>query len=462
MPAYKRLTKKITPILLGIGVPASLKTIAEYLQQVIDTMYIGQYNKDSLLAISSIIVPMWMIESIWIGFTSGNTVMISQRIGSKKYTDAAKISQYTFFLGGFFSIAYFLFWQFSSNHIVNLMNLQGYPAQEAVTYLKTVSFLYLIRFVGIGVPSSTLIGLGKTNCIMWGTLIQSLTNIILNPILIWGIDGFIPEMGLKGAAIGTVCAEIMAMLVISSYFWKHDFLKIKLSKIFPTAFYIKERLLLGVPITIEIMFWSFGTSLIISMLNNAIPFGGAIFNVGFLLSDLCYRTLYGFDLANMSLIGQAFGAKRKDRTIASVRSSLKVKIISGGILFLALMIFREQITSLFTNDQLIIKTTLDNFSWILAISLLVITVGINMSTLNGMGYSRYSLYISLIGISLRILISWWMIYHTNFGISGVWAATFIEEALRLLATYLSRKFILKKYWAIWESESQLKIKNPIS
>ncbi|MGL4562382.1 MAG: MATE family efflux transporter [Brevinema sp.] len=452
MSQYKRLTKKFTPILLAIGIPASLKMIAEFFQQFIDTIYVGQYNSDSLLAISSIIVPIWMIESIWIGMNSANTVMISQRIGSKDTVKASKIALYMFILGGICSGLYFIFWQLATPTIIQLMHLKGVAAQEGSTYLKTYSYLYLVRFFFVGAPSSALIAIGKTKPIMWATIAQSLTNIILNPILIWGVNGYIPELGLKGAAIGTVVAEIVCAIVISTYFWKHDFLHIKQQPIKPINFDIKERLILGIPITIEMMFWSFATSMIISMLNHTIPLGGAIFNIGFLLSDVSYRALYGFDLANMSLIGKAFGAKRKDRTVASIRSSLNVKLIAGSILFTILLVFQEPITKLFTSDMIIIQETLDNFSWILAISALLITVGINMSTLNGMGYSRYSLYISLVGISLRILISWWVIYHTNFGIAGVWAATFTEEAIRLLATYLARVFLLKKYWKIWATK----------
>ncbi len=448
MPQYKNLTKKITPLVLGIGIPASLRNLSQYLQQVIDTMFIGQYNSDSLLAISSVIIPFWMLESIWIGVTSATTVMIAQRIGAKKNSSATKVAQLTFFIGGVASICYFIFWQNMSGLVAHYMNLQGKASSDAIIYIKTLSFLYLFRFVGIGAPGSVLEALGNTRILMIATMAQTITNILLDPILIWGW-GFIPELGIQGAAYATAIAEFVACVIISIYFWKHNYLKLKDAPVKPLQFDVFERFKLGMPITTEIMIWSLSTSIIISMLNHVLPLGGAIFNVGFLLSDISWRILYGFDVANMSLIGRSFGAKRKDRMIATLRSVTNTKLILGVLIVILSYILREPIVKLFSSDQLIIQTILDSFGWILTIALVTITIGVHMSTLNGMGYSRYVFYIALFVIPLRVLLSYIVLYHTNFGIVGVWAATIVEELLRLIFTYMARQRVLRKYWHKW-------------
>ena len=448
MPNYKTLTRKITPLVLAIGIPASFRSLSLYIQQIIDTMYIGQYSSDSLLALSSVVVPFWMFESIWIGIASATTVMIAQRIGAKNKKSATKVAHMTFLLGITLSLCYFVFWQIMSPTVTRLMNLTGAPADNAIIYVKTVSFVYLFRFVGIGAPASILEALGNTRMIMWATLAQSATNIILDPIFIWGL-GPIPELGIQGAALATVLAELVAVIILSTYFWRHNYLNIKTSKISPLQVHIKERISLGMPITIEVMIWSLSTSTIISMMNSKFPLGGALFNVGFLLSDMCYRLLYGFDIANMSLIGRAFGAKRKDRMIATIRSVTKNKWIAGIAIMILFYIFRFPIVSLFSNDQMIIQTTLDNYLWILSISIVSLSVGINMSTLNGMGYARYVLYVSLVAIPLRVILAYWVLYHTDFGIAGVWAATIVEELLRIILTYIIRNHMLDKYWSKW-------------
>lgn len=451
MPQYKKLTKKFTPLVLGIGIPASLKYLSQYIQQIIDTMYIGQYNSESLLALSSVIIPFLMFESIWIGITSSTTVMIAQRIGSKNHASATKVAQMVFLLSIVLSIFYFFFWQNMSETVAHYMNLSGEPREHAISYISTVSFLYFFRFIGIGAPSSILEALGNTKIIMWATLAQSITNIVLDPIFIWGWY-FIPEMGIKGAAIATVIAEFVAFIIMSSYFWRHNYLKLKTAKITPLQFDIKERFKLGFPISVEIMIWSLSTSAIIAMMNTAFPLGGAIFNVGFLLSDMCYRLLLGFDVANMSLMGRAFGAQRKDRMIATLRSVTLSKWVSGFTILFFMYVLQYPIVRLFSNDQLIINTTLSNFPWILAIGLITVSVGINMSTLNSMGYARYNLYVSIFAIPLRVILSYFVLFHTKFGIAGIWAATIVEEGLRILLTYIIRNHMLYKYWNRWAKQ----------
>lgn len=450
MPNYKKLTEKVTPLVLGIGIPASLRSLSQYIQQIIDTMYIGQYNSDSLLAISSVIIPFWMFESLWIGMMTATTVMIAQRVGAKTHSTATKVAQTIFIIGAFSSICYFIFWQIMSPKVAQFMNLKGASAEHAIVYIKTVSFLYLFRFVGIGAPSSVLEALGNTRIVMWATLCQSITNIILDPILIWGFGPF-PELGIKGAAIATVVAELVAAIILSKYFWARNYLHIKNTALFPIQWDWKERFKLGIPISIEIMIWSLSTSTIIAMLNAVFPMGGAIFNVGFLLSDMCFRLLYGFDIANMSLIGRAFGAKRKDRMVATIRAVTKTKWISGIVIMITVFLLRYPIIRMFSNDPIIVQTTLDNFPWILGIALVTLSIGINMSTLNGMGYSRYCLYVGFFAIPFRVVLSYWVLYHTDLGIAGVWAATIVEEVIRLILTYLIRNHMLEKYWNRWKN-----------
>ncbi|MGL4367457.1 MAG: MATE family efflux transporter [Brevinemataceae bacterium] len=449
MKPNKKLAKRIMPLILGIGIPASLRSISQYIQQIIDTMYLGQYSSEDLLAISSIIIPFWMFESLWIGIMTATTILIAQHIGAKKHAEASKTAQSTFLIAGISGMIYFIFWQNMGDTITSVMNLQGTIAKNGASYITTLSWIYLVRFIGIGAPSSILEALGNTRIIMWATLAQCITNIILDPIFIWGM-GPIPEMGIQGAALATVIAEISAVIVLSTYFWRHNYLKIKTIAFTPIKWNIINRIKLGIPITTEVMMWSFATSLIISMLNQNLAFGGAIFNVGFLLSDMCYRMLYGFDVANMSLVGRSFGAKRHDRIQSTLHSMTKVKWLFGLLIVIILYIGKEPLVRMFSNDPVIIDSTLENFIWILAVSLITLSVGINMSTLNGLGYSRFNLYISIIGISLRVLLSAWVIFHTNLGIAGVWGATVVEESLRLVLGYMIRSHLVKKLSVLWK------------
>ncbi|SFB74951.1 putative efflux protein, MATE family [Brevinema andersonii] len=450
MPRHvKALAKRINPLVWGIGLPASLRTLSQYIQQIVDTMYIGQYNSESLTALSSIIFPFWTIESLWVGLSAATTILIAQGIGAKRHHQATQTAQTTFFIAFVMAILYFFFWQSSGERIGIIMSLQGKALNDASDYVYTVSWLYLFRFLLLGAPACILEALGNTRIIMLVTLVQTTINIILDPIFIWGF-GSIPELGIKGAALATVIAEFIGASILSLYFWHHNFLKIKTSSWNKLHFFLMPRLKLGIPWAITQMIWTISTSVVVSMLNKTVLFGGAVLNIGLLLSDMSYRVLYGFDVANLSLMGRSFGAKRKDRILATLRSMWQVKWLLGTVIIATFYLFRTPIIGLFTNDSYLINSTVDNMLWIIAIIIVAIPVGINMSTLNAIGYGKYNLFISFFVSSLRVFIVYWMIFYIKSGIKGVWIAILIEEILRFILTYIAYNRILKKYWKKWQ------------
>lgn len=445
------LSKKYIPIILGIGIPASIRNLAFNLQQIIDTMFLGQYNSDTLLAVSTISMPFWLMESLWIGIATATGIMIAHRVGAKNRQAAAKVAQVTFIIGGGLSICYFVFWQIMSQHITFYMNISGQAAEDAQVYIKTLSFIYFFRFIGSVTPASIMEALGNTRIVMWATIAQSLTNVILDPIFIWGI-GIIPEMGIFGAALATLLAELVAISIKSIYFWKKNYLNLKHTPLFPLQWDLKERLTLGIPTTLEFFLWGFTSSIIVSMINKVIPYGGAIYHIGFLLIYMSYRLLYGIDIANISLTGRAFGAKRKDRMMAIYSAITRVKWSIGLILITIIYCFQSTIISLFSKDPLIINATSNNIIWILGTSLITISMGINKSSLNAMGYSRYNFFIDMVGTSIRMVITFWSLFYSSIGVSGVWVAICTEEFFRLGSTTYFRTKLVNKHWQMWAME----------
>ena len=443
----RKLSRKYYPFVLGIGLPASLRTLSLYVQQLIDTMYIGQYNSESLVALSSVPIPLWMIESIWAGIASAGTIMVAQRIGAKKAHE-------TFFLSIIFSVFMVCFWQFNAERVVALLSLQGQSAEDAVTYILALSWIYPFRLIGLWAPITVLEALGKTNVIMWSTIVQTGTNIILNPLLIWGTP-WTPELGIQGAAIATVIAEIMALLVLSPYFWSKNFLKLKTTPMFPIRFNKEERLKFGLPIIVEGFFWSLAVSTIISMINATIDRGGAIFNIGFLLYTMVFKVLYGFDTANISLMGRSFGATRDDRVRATLRTIVRVKVVLGTGICIMFYFFKEPLIKLFTNDPYIIEQTLGNFSLLLVVPILDIWNGTATSSLVAMGYSKYNLFLTLLSVAIRVPLAYCSLYLLGWGISGVWYATIIGEGLKfIIVSYLLHKTIknLQRKWFVVSSQ----------
>lgn len=456
----RKLSKKYYPFILGIGIPASLRTLALYVQQIIDTMYIGHYNSDSLVAISSVAIPLWLIESMWAGIASAGTVMVAQRIGAKKQNLATHVVHETFFLAIIFSIGMVAFWQYNTEWVVSLLNLKGTEAQEASMYILTLSWIYPFRLIGLWAPITVLEAIGKTRIIMWATLVQSGMNIMLNPLLIWGTP-WTPSLGIQGAAIATVIAEIGAIIVLAPYFCRNNFLKWMTTKVFPIPFHWKERFTYGLPIMAEGVFWSLAISVIISMINGAIPKGGAIFNIGFLLYTMVYRVLYGFDTANISLMGRSYGATRSDRMYATLRATIRIKVILGALICITFYLCREPLIYLFTTDTVITEAILNNFFLLLIVPIFDIWTGTAQSSLVAMGYSRYNLFLTLQSVAIRVPLAYISLYMLGWGIPGVWVATIIGEGLRFVIVSIILFYILKRLKNKWISIPIKQVLEPV-
>ncbi|MGL5722392.1 MAG: MATE family efflux transporter [Brevinema sp.] len=455
----KKLSRKIYPLILGIGIPASIRSTAQYIQQLIDSMYIGQYQSTSLAALGSISIPIWLFDSLWVGLGMSTTVMVAQRLGAKKQKDAAVVVKTSLIMGFFLSLFYLFMWKVLPlpQLLVRVMNLSPESAVEGISYISGFTWVYVFRILFYIIPASVLEAQGQTRVLLISGLIQSLANIILDPIFIWTLG-----LGIQGAAYATVIAEAIGATVICFYYWRGNVLGVhNIMKKEPLHWYVKERLLLAIPQSGMNISWSFVSSAAIMMINKAIPLGGAIFTVGFMLSDFSFRVLLGFDSAVTSLAGRAFGAKRTDRLNAVLRAAFVMKTYFGLSMIAILIIFREHIVRLFTNDPYIFDKILANMPWLILITVEVIYIGIFISVLHAMGKSRWNLVIGFICDSIRLSSQMFFLLVLDWGIPGAYMAIFIQEIVRYILSIAIVVMYFRRYHRQWDLKKQLEQDKPV-
>lgn len=452
----KNLSKRLYPLILGIGIPASLRTTAQYVQQLIDVMYIGQYDSVSLTALSSISLPIWLFDSFWFGLGMSTTVMVAQRLGAKKMREAAVVAKESFYIGAVLSLLYVAAWFALPSPIVRLMNLPPAAAAEALAYLGIFKWIYLVRILLYIIPACVLEAHGLTRVLMTASLLQSAINIILDPIFIWPLG-----MGIRGAALATIIAEVCGGIVISGYFWKKNILQLRTLKNLRLKWHTKERLLLALPQAGMNFSWSFVSSFTISLMNRAIPMGSAIFNVTFLLSDFTYRMLLGFDSAVTSLVGRSFGAKRLDRIKAILRSALVMNTLYGTALVAIMVLFRVPLIRLFTSDPYIRESILANFPWLITLMIETMYAGIFISTLHAMGKSRWNLAAGITADAVRLSVTYLTVNLWGWGMPGAFSAIMAQEAVRYVLTISIILIYLKRYQKLWDAHARFRDDKPV-
>jgi len=428
--------KKIT----AIALPIIAQCMIGYLLILIDSAFIGNYDLQGLFAINNVIIPYFAVFSFFIAFTQGLTIIISQLMGANKVKTAKKACENAFFYNQLISLLYFVFWFLFGEQILYIIGARDQVLFLATQYLTVLSCSFL--FTGLSLTSVAIFqGLGKTTPIMISSIIKSLLNIIFNWVLIFGHLGF-PEMGLKGAAIGTVLSDLIgtAYLLLALINYKAFALRIS-GVLSPRLHYFKRIVKISLPIGIDYVLWHSGQVFIIFLLNKISSAAAGAFGIVNILISLSFNLYMGIGIAALVLIGNAIGAKQMQYALRIGNLSVLLSLFICAVTSLLFLLYPVKILTAFTEDVQFIEMLA---AYLPFLCLIIIPKAVNVISgyaLKGSADTRWLMINQAFGTVIIILLSWHLVINLQMGFSGILWAIFIDEAWRALANYL--KFISK-------------------
>ena len=309
---------------------------------------------------------------------------------------------------------------------------------------SNMAFLFAVS-VNVGIALEKVFqALGKMKTTMVVLIAGCITNIILDPILIFGL-GPIPAMGIAGAALATgIGQSLVVFLYVYIYIRKSLSVKIKTKLIKPERKLIKKLYYIGIPATLNMAF----PSLLISALNGILATYSQIYvtilGIYYKLQTFVYLPANGIIQGIRPLISFNYGAKEYQRMKKIYHTALGFSL---GIMFLGTILcflVPEQLMSLFTKNQETINYGIEALQ-IISIGFMVSTVSITTcGALEALGEGLASLIISalryiVIIIPIAFCLSKWI------GAKGVWHAFWISEVIVCGISYLLyRKFFVIK------------------
>ena len=273
--------------------------------------------------------------------------------------------------------------------------------------------------------------------------IGAIINIILDPILIFGLLGF-PKMGVAGAALATVIGQIAAML-LCIYFnkTKNKHLHLNLKEFRPHLGTIKVIYAVGIPSIImqsisSIM--TFGMNKILMAYSaTAVSVLGAYFK----LQSFVFMPVFGITNGMVPIVAYNYGACNKKRIISVVKLSV---VYSISIMVLGLFLFQvfpRELFSFFNASAEMIEIGVPALR---IISLSFVFAGFSIiigSVFQALGNGVYSMIIS-IARQLVVILPAAYIFSFAFGLHAVWFAFPIAEAISIILTIIFLKLIYKK------------------
>ena len=198
-------------LLFAMALPVALSMLVQALYNIVDSAFVGQLSETALSAISMVFPFQTLFAALNVGIGVGMSQLISLSLGTQKEKDAQKAAGQGLFLSLCCSAFFLLFGLFFSGTFFRISGVEGEVARLGASYLRIITVFSLGLF-SESVLERMLMSTGHTGCTMVCQITGAVLNILLDPILIFGL-GPVPPLGIQGAAIATVLAQHVAALL---------------------------------------------------------------------------------------------------------------------------------------------------------------------------------------------------------------------------------------------------------
>lgn len=435
--------------MIRIALPIALQNLVAASAHIVDGLMVAglQDNGASYAAVTQAGRYSFLFQLFLFGAASGTSIFISQFWGKKDKEGIHKVMSLCLRITLGLALLFCLGAVLIPRQIMALFLEDGPSRGLAVEYLSIVGFSYLLSGMDI-VFSNTLRATGKPAVAMAGGIAGILTNTFFNYVLIYGHMGF-PAVGVKGAAIGTVAAAAVSLLVNMGYtYLKRQPGAIRMSQLkMPDNRFSLDYIKRVLPVVINEGLWSLGMtaySIFYGMRgDDAVNAVGVYNNIDQLMTVL----VFGVVNATAILIGNRIGAGDREGALLTSRRMLFATECLSMFTALMLFAFRYPILSLFSNLS---SQTLKDAATIIVLAACAMPFR-HFNTINIVGVLRAGgdtiFSMAMDGGSIWVIgVPCVAIATLVFGlpITGIYAATFIEEGFKIcmgLPRFLSGKWI---------------------
>ncbi len=411
---------EIIPSLVKLAIPIMATSLINMLYNLTDMMWLGQYSKLAVAAAGTVAYFTSLAVGIILIVQTGTSIGVAQAYGRKDYESVGEYISNGLKLNLIFALIYCLGLFVFRNQLIGFYKIENPTVTKyAVDYLGIIAIGLIFQFFN-PVFSSIFNAMGNSVTPFRVNSIGLITNIILDPILIFGIGPF-PEMGIKGAAIATSLAQIVVLALFVYEFKKSD---IRIGKLnFKEKFdriIIKNTVAIGLPRFLEA---TLRTLIAMSMLKILATWGEnaiAVLSIGVQVESLSWMTATGFSTALSSFSGQNYGVGNIDRVREGYKAGLKLVTVIGVIATIIFAVFGSAIFSIFIPGDPEAIAMGANYLKILAYSQIFMCLEIaTMGAFNGVGKSVTPSVISVGFNVTRIPISL-VLSKTAMGLDGIW------------------------------------------
>lgn len=415
--------------LTRLALPIMATSLVQMAYNLTDMLWIGRIGSNSVAAVGAAGMYMWLSNGVATLAKMGGQVNVGHTLGAGKPEVAAKYASSALQLTAFLGILYGLICLVFADPLIAFFKLNSpLVITDAKIYLQITCGLVLFSFLN-QTFTGILTAVGNSRSSFIATAVGLVINIILDPILIFGI-GPIPKLGVAGAAIATVFAQCVVTLMFL-YFASKDTVicqHINIRKR-PEKKYLSSLVKIGLPTAIQSMMFT-GISMIIARL--VAGYGDAaiaIQKVGSQIESISWMTADGFAASINSFIAQNHGANNRQRIKKGYMNAMGIVLIWGSLCTFLLIACPAPIFRAFIPEEAILPMGID-YLMILGVSQLFMSVEITTAgAFAGLGRTLPPSIISISLTVLRIPLAL-ILMQTALGLNGIWWSITISSILK--------------------------------
>jgi putative MATE family efflux protein len=432
----------VAKTLLNLTVPMIFGMVGIVTFNLVDTFFVGQLGTQELAALSFTFPIIMVIGSLAMGIGTGASAVISQAIGRGDNHRVKRLTTDSLILS-FLLVAFFV--ALGMMTIEPLFRFLGADPgiiplirEYMVIWYPGVLFL-IIPMVG----NSAIRATGDTKTPSAIMLLAVFVNIILDPLLIFGLGPF-PMLGLTGAAIATVVSRAITLVVAMwVLYYRDSMMTFELPALKEVIDSWKSILHIGLPVAGTRLLSPIAMGVIISLVASYGHEAVAAFGVGIRIEFFALTVVFALSTVMGPFVGQNWGARRFERVNLGVRYSTVFSLVWGVAMFTVLALAARPIASLFNDDPQVISIIM-LYLWIVPIGYALFGVfqisTMTLNVLNRPGPAAVLMIIQMfiLYIPLAYLGSY------LFGLAGIFAAIVLAYSLSGIASH----FVLKRVLAI--------------
>lgn len=390
-------TMKIPKLLFSISVPIIISMLVQALYNIVDSIFVARFDPDAGTGALTLAFPIQtLMIALATGFGVGMNALLSRALGQKDKKKADLAAGQGVFLTFCAYLIFLIFGLFIAKPFVAMQAKEG-----TLLYQYSAEYISIVTVFSIGIfiqvtMERLLQATGKSVFSMITQLAGAVTNIILDPILIFGHLGA-PELGIRGAAIATVIGQAVSAavgIILNITLNKEIGLNIK--NFIPKMKILGEMLAIGIP---SVLMQAIGSVMTFSMNNILLKFSGAalnVFGIYFKLQSFVFMPIFGLNNGMIPIIAYNYGAEKKERIYATMKLAAITAISYMLIGFAAFQLLPETLLGFFNASAEMVAVGKPALR-IISISFMLAGFSIvSISTCQALGKSIYSLIVSVV------------------------------------------------------------------